>query len=238
MKKINKAFIFKSLLGILVIAIIIVIIWNLAPLMTNLSTKEGQIAFKEQINSMGVMGFLMLAGLQLAQILLIVLPGEPLEVLAGMCYGAVGGTIFILFTAFISTVLIYLIISRFGKKCIYHFIKKEKLDKLENSKVFKNTQNLEIIMFILFFIPGTPKDLLVYAGALLPIKPIKFILISTLGRLPSIISSTIVGSNLSVGDWKSSVIVYGITFIITGIAIFISRKKGGKDTEDLMKMLK
>lgn len=238
MKKRGKAFYFKILLGIIVIALIAVLIWKLAPLMVNIATPEGQTAFKEQINSMGIGGWLMLMGLELAQILLIVLPAEPLEVLAGMCYGTWGGTAFILFAAFISTVLIYFIIGKLGKNAIYHFVPKEKLDKVENSKILQDTTRLEIIMALLFFIPGTPKDLLVYIGALLPIKPWRFILISTFARIPSVISSTIVGDNLSMGNWQISILVYGITFLITGIGIILTRKKGGKDTEELMRIIK
>ena len=222
----KKALFIKILIGILAFTFIAILLWQLAPLMINLTTTEGQLAFKDKINSMGFLGGLMLFGLELIQIVLIVLPAEPLEVLAGMCYGTLGGTIFITFAAFISTVMIYLLIGVLGKNFLHHIIAKEKLDKIENSKVLKNTRGLEFTMFILFFIPGTPKDLLVYIGALLPIKPIRFILISTFARFPSIISSTMVGDNLSVGNWTFSIIIYAITFVITGIGIFFSRKKG------------
>ena len=45
----------------------------------------------------------MLFSLQIAQIFLAILPGEPLEILAGMCYGGIGGTIFILVSVFVTT---------------------------------------------------------------------------------------------------------------------------------------
>ena len=134
--------------------------------------------------------------------------------------------------------MLYFLIGVLGKKFIHNVISKEKLDKIENSKLFQNTRGLEIAMIILFFIPGTPKDLLQYIGALLPIKPIRFILISTFARFPSVISSTIVGANISEGNWKFSLIVYGITFLITGIGIFLTRKKGNRETEELMKIIK
>lgn len=237
MKK-DKAFWIKLGIGIIAIVLIGIIIWKLAPLMLNLTTQEGQIEFKEQINSMGILGALMLFGLELIQIVLIVLPAEPLEVLAGMCYGSWGGTLFILFAAFLSTLMIYGLIGVLGKRFLHSVIPKEKLDKLENSKILQNTKGLEFAMFILFFIPGTPKDLLVYIGALLPIKPLRFILISTFARIPSVISSTIVGDNLSSGNWTFSLIVYGVTFVITGIGIFVSRKKGGNETKEIMKIIK
>ncbi len=238
MKNKKKSKYFKIALIIITILLIAGIVWKLAPLMANLSTTEGQVAFKEQIGNMGFSGGLMLMGLELLQIILVVLPAEPLEVLAGMCYGTWGGTLFITFAAFISTVMIYFLIAKLGKKVLENFMSKEKIDKIENSKFLKNTRRLEIIMLLLFFIPGTPKDLLVYIGALLPIKPIRFIMISTFARFPSIISSTMVGDNITNGEWTISLIIYGVTFLITAVGIYISKKKGGKEANEIMSILK
>lgn len=80
---------FKILLIILVVIIVIILAFNLLPFISQLSTSEGQIAFKNKIEGMGFTGVLMLFGLQIAQILLVIIPGEPLEILAGMCYGTV-----------------------------------------------------------------------------------------------------------------------------------------------------
>ena len=102
MNRKNILKIFKLILMIAVIIICIGIIIYLLPVMKNLSTTEGQEAFKNQVASSGLVGMLSLFGLQLAQIFLIIIPGEPIEILAGMCYGAFWGTIFILISAFIN----------------------------------------------------------------------------------------------------------------------------------------
>lgn len=88
MSKRTKAF--KYILMVLVIALLIGLIAYLFPVIRNLSTPEGQLEFKNQVSSMGILGYLALFGLQFAQIFLIVIPGEPIEILAGMCYGGVG----------------------------------------------------------------------------------------------------------------------------------------------------
>ena len=222
-----------KLLRIIILVITIILMVGITiylfPVMKNLSTYDGQIAFKEKVNSSGIYGFLSLLGLQFAQIFLIVLPGEPLEILAGMCYGTVGGTLFTLFSVAITTTVIFMITRKFGKELIYDSFGKEKIDKIENSKVFQNPKNIEFIFAICFAIVGTPKDLLTYIGALFPIKPFKFILIATFCRFPSIISSTIVGQYFSRGNWKVSIIVYLITFVFTLLIIalvkFIDKEK-------------
>ena len=222
--KLKKTTIFKIILAIIALAICIAVIIYLFPIVKNLSTSEGQLEFKEKIDDLGFLGLLMLFGIQFAQIFLIIIPGEPIEILAGMCYGGIGGTIFITVSVAILTTLILFMVRKLGRKFVYDFCNKDQIEKIENSKLMKNTEKIEFIMLILFLIPGTPKDLLVYIGGLLPIKPLRFILISTFARLPSLVSSTFAGENIAAGDWTFSIIIYVATFIIIGLIIFIVNK--------------
>ena len=84
---------------VLGIVLIIGIIVYIAPVIKDLNTNEGQIAFRNKVNSSGFLGLLWLFGIQVAQIFLILIPGEPIEVLAGMCYGGIWGTVFIILSA-------------------------------------------------------------------------------------------------------------------------------------------
>lgn len=224
MKRETKIKVIKILAMVLAISILIAITIYLFPVMKNLSTTEGQIEFKNRVNETGFLGMLTLFGLQVAQIFLFILPGEPIEILAGMCYGGLGGLIFITISAFIITSAVFFTVRKLGRKFVYDFCSEEKVKKIENSKLFQNSKKIEWIMLILFLIPGTPKDLLVYIAGLLPLKPFRFIMISTFARLPSVISSTFAGANLVMGDWKMSLIIYGITFLIVGAIIFIVNK--------------
>jgi len=213
----------KIILLIFVVIAFVGLIAYLFPVMKNLSTHEGQLAFKQKIDDSGAFGFLTLLGLQFAQIFLVIIPGEPLEILAGMCYGAIGGTLFILFSVALSTAIVFGLVRKFGKKFIYQSFDQKRIDRIEKSKIFQSPKKIEFILAICFAITGAPKDILVYIGGLLPIKPIRFIMISTFCRLPSIISSTIVGEFFSEGNWKISMIVYGITFALTILTFGIIR---------------
>lgn len=223
MKK-QKVKVFKLTMTILAIAIIVGIIIYMFPVMRKLSTKEGQLAFKEKVSSSGILGLLMLFALQVAQIFLIIIPGEPIEILAGMCYGPIWGTVFIMVSAGIISTIIFSLVRKYGKRFVYNFCDKEKVAKIENSKLFKNPNKIEMIMFILFLLPGTPKDLLVYIAGLLPINPVKFVIISVFARFPSVISSTLAGANLAVGDWKKSIIMYLAIVLVAIIVILIANK--------------
>lgn len=220
----QKVKVFKLTMTILAIAIIVGIIIYMFPVMRELSTKEGQLAFKEKVSSSGILGLLMLFALQVAQIFLIIIPGEPIEILEGMCYGPIWGTVFIMVSAGIISTIIFFLVRKYGKRFVYNFCDKEKVAKIENSKLFKNPNKIEMIMFILFLLPGTPKDLLVYIAGLLPINPVKFVLISVFARFPSVISSTLAGANLAVGDWKKSIIMYLAIVLVAIIVILIANK--------------
>lgn len=236
MKNKKQFKIMKISLTILILIILGIFLWKLAPFMTNLATKEGQIAFKNRIDDMGFFGLLLLFGLQILQILLVILPGEPFEVLAGMCYGAWGGCLFITLSVFITTTIIFFTVRKLGKKYLYNFFQRERVDKIMKSKALKNPRNLEIILCLLFFLPATPKDLFVYIGGLLPIKPLRFILISTFVRFPSVITSTMVGANISRGNWEISLLIYLVTFIIAMISIYlVSLKDKNKEIIDIIK---
>ena len=223
MKNKKKISFVKIILLIVVVIACIGLIAYLFPVLRNLSTHEGQVAFKEKIDNSGVWGFLILLGLQFAQIFLVIIPGEPLEILAGMCYGAIGGTIFVLCSIALSTAIVFGLVRKYGKKFIYQSFDQKKIDRIEKSKIFQNPKKIELILALCFAITGAPKDILIYIGGLLPIKPVRFILISTFCRLPSIVSSTIVGEYFSEGNWKVSLLVYGITFVITILTFCIIR---------------
>ncbi len=221
----KKIKIFKLVMLIALILILILLTIRIMPIFKGISTEQGRIEFKNEIESLGFEGIFIIIGLMITQIFLPILPGEPVEILAGMSYGPIGGLIVIFLGAFLSSFIIFFAVRKFGRKFIYSFVSKEKIEKIEKSKLFSNQKKIDTMLFVLFFIPGTPKDLIVYIGGILPIKPSKFLMIATFGRFPSIISSTIAGSNLVSGNWSIIAATYAITFVIAGIIIYVFNKK-------------
>lgn len=215
---------YKILLTITIFISLVGLVVYLFPMIKDLFTESGRVDLKNKLDALGMGKVWILSALQLLQILLVIIPGEPLEILAGMCFGTFWGTIFIMVTVFISTTLIFFLVKKFGRSYVEQFFKKEKINKIEQSKFFSDSKNIELVMTILFLIPGTPKDLLVYIGGLLPIKPWRFITISTFARFPSIISSTLVGSNIMKGNLWFSVVIYVITFVMAATIILIVNK--------------
>lgn len=213
-----------------------VMVWlaiQFMPFVSSLSDTAAREKLKASLQGQGVLGWLTLLGIQVMQIVVAIIPGEPIEVLSGVIYGTFGGLLTCLLGVLIGTIGIFYLTRWLGFSFVATFIKKEKFQKL---KFLQNSKRLELLTFILFFIPGTPKDVLTYFAGLTPIKPLRFILIATLARIPSIITSTYAGSILLEGNIWKFVIIYGATALLAGVGIlvnrFITKKLGKKDEEE------
>lgn len=235
----SKTVVFKKIVSIIFIVLLIGLLIYLVPLFKELLTEAGRENFKQSIDDLGIFGIFLLFALQFAQIFLVVIPGEPIEILAGMCYGGVWGTLFVMISSLLISCFIFFLVRRFGREFVYNFYKKDKVKKILNSKLFKDTKRIEFIILLLFLIPGTPKDLFVYLAALLPIRPYRFIIISTFARFPSIITSTLAGANIVEGNFHTALILYGVIFALVIIIILIvNRYDKSKTTDEIMKTLK
>ncbi len=235
MKKINKKTVLKLLTIIISLAVLILVVWEFYPLMKTLITQEGRGQFKQRISEMGFKGLVILYLIEAVQMIFVVLPGEPIEILYGMCYGSIGGAVLLTLAVFINTVIVYELVEKFGRKVLVFFFSEEKIKKVENSKLFKNKSKIEYIMVLLFFLPGTPKDLLLYIGPLLPIEKKKFIIISTFVRFPSVITSTIAGSNIVEGNLWITIGVYAFTAFMIALVMLWQNRKKQKDDYDIIK---
>lgn len=219
-----KTKVFKVLIAIVTIGLLAGIIAYIFPVFMELNTEEGRQIFKDRVDNSGFLGLLWLFAIQVAQIFLVFVPGEPVEILAGMCYGTFWGTLFIMISAAIISASIFFLVRKLGKKFVYNFCDKRKVKHIEEMKIFQNPKKIEKLLFVLFLIPGTPKDFLSYVSGLLPIKPINYIIISSLARFPSVISSTMIGDNIVDGNWKLGVSMYLVTFLLVGLVILIMNK--------------
>ena len=211
----------KILLVILAAAVLIALTAVLLPFVLSLREPENSQAFKQWIDSLGFWGVLALFGIQVLQIVIAIIPGEPIEIIAGVMYGTWGGLAICLSGILISNIIIYYLIRKLGKKAIDKVIKKE--ESLKYNFIFKEN-NINYLLFLLFFIPGVPKDVLVYLSPFTKVKPLDFFLIATFARIPRIITSTWAGSNISDGNLLMSVIIFAITGLIGLIGIYVHNR--------------
>ncbi len=193
----------------------------LLPYISRLSEPQYQSALREWVDRMGIPGLFAVLGLQMIQIVIAFIPGEPVELLAGVLYGTWAGLGICLLGCVLASAVIFSISRRFGKRFLYRIFGEE---KVQGWRWLKDSTRVDLVVFILFFIPGTPKDMLTYIVGITGMSVPKFLLISTFARIPSILSSTLMGSAMSRGDWKVTLLVFVITGV-TGIAGIVYRER-------------
>ena len=180
-----------------------------------------QEGFRDYIRSFGPLGWLVLLGLQILQVFVALIPGELLETGAGYAFGPVWGTVICYLGVAVASVLIFLLTRRFGVRLVEVFISREKINELR----FLNTERKRnTLIFLLFFLPGTPKDLLTYFAGLTDIKMSSFLCISLVARIPSVLTSTFGGHLLGTEQYWGAVILYAVTGAVsmTGLLIYRS----------------
>ncbi len=184
--------------------------------------------FRLWVDSYGFTSRLAFIGMVILQVVVAIIPGEPLEIGAGYAFGAVEGTLLCLIGMLIGSLIIYFGVKKWGVRLIEVFFSLEKINSL---KLLQNEKRFFLIFFIIYAMPGTPKDLLTYFAPLSNLKFSHWLLICTLGRIPSLVTSTVGGSALGVSDYTFALIVFAVTLFlsITGLLIYKAyMKKHGK----------
>lgn len=154
---------------------------------------EGE-AFRELVKAHPVLGVLILTLACVVQVIVAFIPGELLEQTAGYLFGPWYGALICFIGNMIGSVLVLLIVHKFGKKLVYMLVPKEKIDEIG---FLKDTKRRNFLTFLLFLIPGTPKDLLTYAIGITDMSLLTYFLLTSFARIPSIIMSTVSGNWLA-----------------------------------------
>ena len=176
--------------------------------------------FRSWVDQQGLWGPLLFMGMIVLQIVVAIIPGEPLEIVAGYAFGALEGTLWCLLGAFAGRLAVFLLVRRFGTRAIEVFFP---LDKLQSLRFLQNERRLTFWVFFLFFLPGTPKDLLCYIVGITKLPLRSWLVISTIAPIPSIITSTIGGDALGMGNYAFAALVFGITIVISSLGLLAYR---------------
>lgn len=173
--------------------------------------------FTAYVDSLGAAGYALMFGLQVMQVIVAIIPGEPVELMAGALYGGPGGLVLCLSGSALASAAIFMLMRRVGPALLKRIFRKK---RLEEYGFMRDSRRLELVTLILFLTPGTPKDMLTYVAGTTPVSMSRFIIISTLARIPSVASSTFIGDSVLSGRWHIAIIIAIITICLGLIGIF------------------
>lgn len=172
------------------------------------------------INSFGPASVLIFIPLQILQVLIAPIPGELTGFIGGYLYGVTLGTIYSTIGLSIGSWIAFILSRTFGLPLVEKFVKPEIIRKYDHFMEHKGA----FVSFLLFLIPGFPKDALCYILGLSHMNTKAFIVISTIGRLLGTILLSVQGSCVRNDQDMAFFILLGLSGLIFLVGFFFGQK--------------
>lgn len=178
-------------------------------------------SFKQWLDSYNGLSAAVFVFIRAFQTVIKIIPAEPLEIASGYAFGTFGGLALCSLGSFLGSLVIVMLSRFFGAKFVNAFINEEQINQL---KIISDKNNQRLFLIVFYLIPGTPKDIFTYIAGTLKINLVEFFVITTLARIPSIITSTICGAQISEKNYITALIVFLLTGLVTAICTFAYKK--------------
>ena len=232
-KKIRIKKIIKITLLVLAAVLSVVACVLLVPYLAKLAKMN-----KEELNSalavadaalrkLGPIRYILMMLLQIFQMILAPIPGGPVAVMMGFMFGPVVGTLLTIVSTALGTMLIIWCVERFGMSFVNKFINSKGFEKL---RFLHNSSSRDALLFLLFLVPGTPKDLVTFFAPFTGAKPRNIVVLASLARIPSIFLMVYLGDAISDGNLVKSLIILTVAAVI-GLVGIMFRSERQSETE-------
>ena len=174
---------------------------------------------QQQVERLGALAPFALGVLVVLQEVTVVVPSEPLELAAGYAFGFWEGAAIYLAASVVGCLAIIGIVHVAGERVLRLFLTPKRRAQLQD---LRKSQRFDLAILVAFFIPGLPKDILAYAAALAGMSPAHLVVVTTLGRMPSVVAATLASSYAAQGDWKATLGVFAITapLALAGLLVY------------------
>ncbi|MCL2003996.1 MAG: VTT domain-containing protein [Oscillospiraceae bacterium] len=177
---------------------------------------------KVWLDGFGVWGRIIFIAVRAFQTVIKIIPAEPLEIGAGYAFGTWGGLLFCMLGTLAGSLIIIMLAKIFGAKLLNLFVPAK---KLRSFAFARDSKKLTAALFVMYLIPGTPKDLFTYMAPFLPMKISRFLLITGIARIPSILMSTWIGEELTEKNYIAAAVIFAATLLISGVYMLVSKNR-------------
>ena len=188
--------------------------------------------FRDWVDSYGIWGRLLFVAMVVIQVLIAFIPGEPIELAAGYAFGVLEGSLLTLSGFVIGSWIIFSLVRRFGVRLVEVFFTRQQMDSIG---FLRNPQKAWILAFILMTIPGTPKDFLSYFAGLTPLSLRQWLMIVSIARLPSLLTSTVTGAAAGAENYLLSGVMLIITVITSLVGVHYYRQLTKRERQEAEK---
>lgn len=214
MKLATRGIVFGVMIALMIAATIALI-----PAISLLKTDEGMDKLLNYIKEKEALGILIFIGLQALQVIIPLIP--PIQIIGGVLFGSVMGSVYSCIGIYLGMSIVFGIVRIFGYPIVEALVDGKDLKKF---KFLEDSSKVEVIFFILYFIPGMPKDTLSFVAPLTNVKPKHYFLYVLPARFPLMILAAVFGASVRNRDYTFSVILCIIMIDLAIIGILFRDK--------------
>ena len=223
-KKAKKYKIIRIIVNSLIVAIflaaVVIVTIKFYPIFDNITKDDkARNEFIEKLDSYGWATSFVIIGLQIFQVIFMIIPSGPIVIAAGMLLNPFWAVIACLIGQTLGGALIYLLVKAFGNHFVALFTDP---NKIKNSKLFANENKTEVLMFAYLLIPVLPKDILGFVAPFTKTSLLKYCFINFVARIPMTIVTVLLGSSLiNIFDvFRGKASIDSKTIVALSLAVF------------------
>ena len=163
-------------------------------------------------------------GAQILQIIICVIPGQWLQFAAGYMYGFWLGFLYSIIGAAIGSVVTYYLAKLLGRDAMHLIFGEARINEFIHKL---NSKKAIVIVFLIFLIPGVPKDLCNYAAGISEMKLKPFLIVSLVGRSPGMMGSLLIGRQIEAGNYTGAIVVAAVAVVLCVVGIIMRKRLTG-----------
>ncbi len=182
------------------------------------------------LSSLGVKGYVTIAVLSMLQVVFTFVPSEPVQVLSGMSFGFWKGGAICIAGVVAGNIIIYVLYKIYGQRLTEYFENNVEFD----FELARNSTKITLIILILYVLPAIPYGLICFFAASLNIKFPKYILLTTIGTIPSELMGVGFGHVAIASSWIISIVVL-LVLIALLVLLFKYKSAVFKKINDFMR---
>lgn len=207
---------------ILFIALAIFLIIKFYPVFNEISKDEAaRTEFVNKIRGYGHFSFFIIVGLQVLQIILMIIPSGPIVMVSGLLFTPFVAFLACIIGQTIGSIIVYILVKLLGYKFLALFVNPKKITE---SKLLCNETRTKVLMFGYYLIPALPKDIIAFVAPFTKVNLLDFTLITLIGRTPMTLITIYMGASLFEGNLILTLILGGISLIFAILCFIFNNK--------------
>ena len=210
-----------ALLLLIIIGLPLYIYFFEPQLIDSMSSMENVNALFEHYHAESILVYI---GAQILQIIICVIPGQWLQFAAGYMYGFWLGSLYSIIGAAIGSVVTYYLAKLLGRDAMHLIFGEARINEFIHKL---NSKKAIVIVFLIFLIPGVPKDLCNYAAGISEMKLKPFLIVSLVGRSPGMMGSLLIGRQIEAGNYTGAIVVAAVAVVLCVVGIIMRKRLTG-----------